>query len=132
MSVIDVVPVYEVGGPSTLSLKADEAPGGELRAVLGCAKQRLRVGVVIAHPGSRVRGFDAQSVEHRQHRGGLERRAVVPCKAALTVGHSDPLRRGFIVHPSPGMNNATSWPPKCPSAISLAVLELTHVLLATG
>ena len=74
---IHVSPVYEVGGLSTRSLKADEAPGGELRAVLGCAKQRLRVGVVIAHPGSRVRGFDAQQVEHRQRRGGLEHRAVV-------------------------------------------------------
>ena len=60
VTVIDVVPVHEVGGPSTRSLKADEALGVELRAVLGVAKQRLRVGVVIAHPGSRVRGFDAQ------------------------------------------------------------------------
>ena len=80
---IHVSPVYEVGGLSTRSLKADEAPGGELRAVLGCAKQRLRVGVVIAHPGSRVRGFDAQSVEHRQHRGGLERRAVVTMQSGV-------------------------------------------------
>ena len=90
---IHVLPVYEVGGPSTRSLKADEAPGGELRAVLGCAKQRLRVGVVIAHPGSRVRGFDAQPVEHRQHRGGLERRAVVTMQTRVDIRPCLPIKR---------------------------------------
>ena len=60
--VIDVVPVPEVGGPSTRSIKVDEAPGGELWAVLGGAKQRLRVGVVITHPGSRVRVFDSSQI----------------------------------------------------------------------
>ena len=89
---IHVLPVYEVGGPITRSLKADEAPGGELRAVLGCAKQRLRVGVVIAHPGSRVRGFDAQPVEHRQHRGGLESRAVVTMQSGVDARPLRPIK----------------------------------------
>ena len=84
--------MHEVGGPSTRSLKADEAPGGELRAVLGCAKQRLRVGAVIAHPGSRVRGFDAQPVEHRQHRGGLERRAVITMQSGVDARLLRPIK----------------------------------------
>ena len=41
VTVIDVVPAHEVASPSTRSLKVGEAPGGELRAVLGGAKQRL-------------------------------------------------------------------------------------------
>ena len=114
---IHVLPVYEVGGPSTRSLKADEAPGGELRAVLGCAKQRLRVGVVIAHPGSEYEGLTPSQLSIASTVVALSVEPLSPCKAALTLGHSDPLRCGFIVDPSTRMNNATRWPPKRPLAV---------------
>ena len=53
-------------------------------------------------------------------------------KAALTHGHSYPLRRGFIVDPSPGINNSASWPQKRPLPVELVIFKLTDVLLTTG
>src|SRR5450830_1187233 len=74
---LDVVPMDEAGGPGARCLQIGETLGGELRAVLGGAKQALRVGVVVAHTGSRVRGLHAQPVQHCQHRCRFERGAIV-------------------------------------------------------
>ena len=68
VSMLDVVPIDEADGPSSSVIEVGKAFGRKLRAVFGGAKQRLRVSVVIAGPGSRIRGFDAQSVKHRQRR----------------------------------------------------------------
>jgi hypothetical protein len=76
VAMLDVVPVHETAGPGAGGLQILEAPRRKLWAVLGGAEERFGVGVVVADPGPRVGGLDAQPVEHRQHRGGLERRAA--------------------------------------------------------
>ena len=86
VTMLEVVPVHERGSPDTGCAQIIETRGRELRPVLRGAEQRLGVGVVVADPGSRVRGFDAQPVEHRQHRGGLERGTVI------TVQHRSGLK----------------------------------------
>ena len=77
MSVLIVVPTRELKRPGTSGIKVSEALGEELGALLGGTEQRLRVGVVIAHAGPRVRRLHSQPVQHRQHRGGLQREAGI-------------------------------------------------------
>jgi transposase-like protein len=86
VAVLIVVPTHEFSCPGACGVEVGEAPGRELRTVLGGAEQRLRIGVVIAHAGPRVRRLDAQPVQHSQHRGGLQRGAVV----AVQHGCYDP------------------------------------------
>ncbi len=57
---LEVVPTHEAGRPGAGLLQIGKALGGELGAVLGGTKQRLGVGVVIAHARPRVRGLDSQ------------------------------------------------------------------------
>ena len=59
------------------------ALGWELWPVLGGTEQRLGIGVIVADARPGVRGLDAQPVEHRQYRGGLERGAVVAVQHGL-------------------------------------------------
>lgn len=72
-------------------VQVDQALGGELWPVLRRAEQRLREGVVVAHRCPRVRRFDAQPVQHRQHRRHLELGAVVPVKHRLGLQRGDAL-----------------------------------------
>src|SRR5574340_1510663 len=74
VTVIEVVPVGEASGPGASLVEVGKALGGKLGAIFGSTKQRFGIGVVVTHARSGVRGFDAQPVEHRQHRGGLELR----------------------------------------------------------
>ena len=80
---LDVVPIHEASGPGASVIEVGKAFGRKLRAVLGGAKQRFRISIVIADPGSRIGRFDAQPVQHRQHRGCLECRAVVTVQDGL-------------------------------------------------
>ncbi len=83
VAMLEVVPTHKAGRPGTGRVKISEALGGELGPVLGRAKQRLGIGVVVADTRPRVRGLDAQPVEHRQHRRGLERGAIVAMQHRL-------------------------------------------------
>jgi len=89
VAVLDVVPAHEVRRPGPRLVQIDEALGREIRPVLGGAEQRLREGVVVAHARARVRGLDAQPVQHRQHRRRLERGAVVAVKHRLVGQRRD-------------------------------------------
>ena len=44
VTVVEVVPMHEVARPVACSIELGEARGGELRAVLGRAEQRLGIG----------------------------------------------------------------------------------------
>ena len=48
VTVLEVVPMHEAVSPGVSRLKGSKALGGKLRAVLGSARQRLGIGVVIA------------------------------------------------------------------------------------
>ena len=69
MAMIDVVPMNESAGPGPSFIKPGKASGA----------------------GARVRGLDAQSVQHRQHGGGLERGTVVPVTHRFGLHGGDPL-----------------------------------------
>ena len=58
--VLQVVPMHECSAPFTRRLQRLETLGGKLRALLGGTKQRLRIGVVIAHPWARVHALIGQ------------------------------------------------------------------------
>ena len=77
VAVIVVVPMHELRRPGSGLIEAGKALGRELRPVLGGAKQRLGIGVVVAHPWPRVRGLDTQPVEHGQHRSRFQSRSIV-------------------------------------------------------
>ncbi len=59
VTMVNVVPMHETGCPGAGAVEVGEPLGGELRPVLGRAKQRFRISVVVAHAGSRVRGLDS-------------------------------------------------------------------------
>ena len=103
MAVIDVVPMHEPNCPSTSLVEIGEALSWELWPVLGRTKQRFGVGIVIAHAGPGVRGLDAQPVEHRQHRRGLKRGAVVAMQNGLGAHHGDSFGQRSAAHQVRGM-----------------------------
>ena len=78
MTMIKVAPTHVAGRLGAGAVEVGKAPGGELGPVLGRAKQRLGVGVVVAHARSGVRGLNSQPVEHHRYRRRLERVAVAP------------------------------------------------------
>ena len=79
MTVIVVVPTDERTRPAACLIEIGEALRGELRSVLRGAKHRFDEGVVVAgNARAGVRGLQAQPMRHRQHRGHLERRTVIP------------------------------------------------------
>ncbi len=82
----------------TSLVEVGKALGGELRPVLGRTEQRLGVSVVVAHAGSRVRGLDAQPVEHRQYRRSLERGAVVAVQHRLCAQRGNALGQRGAAH----------------------------------
>ena len=69
------------------------SPWWGIQAVFCGAKQRLGLGVVVADARPRVRGLDAQPLQHRQHRRRLQRAAVVAMKHLLGVSGGDALAR---------------------------------------
>jgi hypothetical protein len=73
----------EAGRPGARLVEIGETFGGKLGSVLGGAKQRLGISVVIANPGAQVRGFGPQPIEHHQRRYGLQGRAVVAVQHLL-------------------------------------------------
>ena len=98
VAMIDVVPTHEFASPGPGLVQTGEAFGREVGPVLGRAEQRLGVGVVVADTRARVRGLDAQPVQHRQHRGGLQRGAVVAMKHGLGVNGGDALGQRRAAH----------------------------------
>src|SRR3954465_2615176 len=72
-----VVPEHEGSGPLPRFGEVGKAPARELRAVLGGAEQRFGVGIIVADPGPRMRGRDAEPVQHGGDGGCLHARAVV-------------------------------------------------------
>src|SRR3712207_6935657 len=55
----------------------------KVRAVLGGAKQRLGVGVVVADPRARVRRRDAEPVRSEEHTSELQSRQYLVCRLLL-------------------------------------------------
>ena len=100
---LDVVPMHKVMCPSASVVEFGKALGRKFRAVFGGAKQRLRVSVVIADPGSRIGGLDAQPVQHRQHRRRLERRTVVTMQDGLAAQRGNALGQRRTAHQMRGM-----------------------------
>ena len=66
VQVLDVVPVHECVGPPPGLIQIFESTSHKLRSVLGGSESRFGKGVIVADPGSGVRRFDAEPVEHRQ------------------------------------------------------------------
>ena len=50
VTVLVVVPVHEIGRPLPRRGEIGKARGGEVRAVLGGAEQRLGIGIIVADP----------------------------------------------------------------------------------
>jgi len=75
--VLVVVPAHEATGPLASIVERLEAVCREAGPVLGGAKQRLDVGVIVGYAGSRVRRCNAQPVQHRQEGRSLQRRTFV-------------------------------------------------------
>lgn len=75
--VVVVVPMHELARPFARGVQVREAFSRELGPVLRRAEQAFDEGVVVAHARPRVRRLDAQPPQHGQHRGGLQRGAVV-------------------------------------------------------
>ncbi len=100
---LDVVPVHEADCPGPGVVELGKAVSRKLRAVFGRPKQRFRVSIVITDSGSRIRGPDSQPVEHRQHRRGLERRAVVAVQNRLGRECGNPLGERRTAHQMRGM-----------------------------
>ena len=85
VAVIVVVPVHERARPLAGVLEIREALRRELRPVLGGAEQRFHEGVIVADTRAGVRGLQSQPVHRGEHRGRLERRAVIPVQHRLVV-----------------------------------------------
>jgi len=103
MPVIDVVPLDEIGSPDACRIQTGEAPGRKLGAVLGGAKQRLGVGVVVADAGARVRRLDAEPVEHGQHRRGFQGGTVIAVQDRFGAHGGNPLGQRRAAHQMDGM-----------------------------
>ena len=94
VTVIVVVPGHELTRPAARILEACKARGRELWSIFRRAEQRLHKGVIVAHPRPRVRGCDAQPVQHREHRRGFHGRAVVPVKDGFLRHRVDAFGQG--------------------------------------
>ncbi len=103
MTMTEVVPTHEARRPDACFVDVGKALGGELGPVLGRAKQRLGVGVVVAHARPGVRGLDAQPFEHRQDRRRLERGAVVAVQHRLGAERRNALSERGAGHQMRGM-----------------------------
>ena len=77
VAMIGVVPIHKLAPPPPRILQRLEPLGGELGLAFGSTEQAFLKGVVVTHPRPRVRGFHTQPVQHGQHRGGLDGRAIV-------------------------------------------------------
>src|SRR5690606_29428772 len=89
VSMLVVVPSDELTGPTACSCQVGEAGGWELRSILRRTEQRFDERVVITHARSRVRGLDAQPVQHGQHRRRFHCRAVVAVENGLSLERMD-------------------------------------------
>lgn len=101
MAMLEVVPTHEVMmPPSSRGLQIGKAARWEFRAVLGGLEQRLDEGVVVGNARTRVRGLDAQPVEHGQHCGGLQGATVIAMQHGLCRHGMQPLaQRGALDRP---------------------------------
>ena len=72
-----VVPVHECTGPAAGLFLAAEGPPGVIRPVLDRAEQRLRVGVVVAHPRPGEGSEDSQLLQTALECGGSHGVSVV-------------------------------------------------------
>ncbi|MPM72115.1 hypothetical protein SDC9_119088 [bioreactor metagenome] len=86
VAVLEVVPAHEVASPEAGVFKGGEAARRKFGAVLRGLEERFDKGVVVGDARARVRRFDAQPVQHGEHRGGLEGTAVVAVEHGF-VGH---------------------------------------------
>lgn len=89
VAVVDVVPTYEFSRPGPGLVRAGEALGKELGAVLDSAEKGRGVGVVVAVARARVGRLHAQPVQHREDRRGLHRGAIVAMSHGLGVHDCD-------------------------------------------
>lgn len=83
VAMIKVVPAHEFMAPGACRFQIGKAARREFRAVLGGFEERFDEGVVVRDARPRVRRLDTQPVEHGQHRGGLERAAVIAMQHGL-------------------------------------------------
>ena len=97
MQILDVVLVHEFAGPFNRLIQIFEFTSGILRLVLSGSGGQIRKGVVVAHMGLGVRGFDSEPVEHCQNGRRFNRGAVIVMQDGLSLtggdalGESDPL-----------------------------------------
>ena len=89
VAMLKVVPAHETHGPGPSRVKRFKPFARKLGTVLGGPEQRLRVGIVITHPWTGIGRFDAQPLQHGQHRRGPERGAVVAVQDGLDVQSGD-------------------------------------------
>ena len=85
VAVVVVVPLHERTRPFSRLIEVREALRRELRPVFCGAEQRFNEGVVVADARAGVRGPQPQPMHHGQHRGCLERRAVIPVQHRLAI-----------------------------------------------
>ena len=71
VSINGAVPMHEPRRPLSRIIQDFEPVNRKLWPELGGTEQAINEGVVIAHPGPGVRGFDAQTMLHGEHGGGL-------------------------------------------------------------
>jgi hypothetical protein len=98
VAVHQVVPMHESRRPGPRIAQVRKSALGIFRAVFGRSEQHFHKRVVVAHPGSRVRGFNPQPVQHRQHRRGFQRSAVVAMQHGLAVSGRNPFGQGRALH----------------------------------
>ena len=94
VTVIVVVPLHERACPFSRLFEVCEAFRRELRSVLRGAEQRFHEGVVVTDARTGVGGPEAQPMHHSQHRGCLERRAVIPVQHRPVVQRVQVLGEG--------------------------------------
>ena len=85
VAIVMVVPLHERTCPFSRLIEIREALRRELWPVLCGAEQRFDEGVVVTDPRAGVGGPQAQPMNHRQHRGRLERRAVIPMQHRIVL-----------------------------------------------
>src|SRR5665811_1453167 len=109
VTMLKVIPMNEVHGPSASSFKSFKPLDRKLGTILGRPEQRLRVGVVIAHPWTGIRRFDPQPLQHAQHRRGLECGAVIPVQDGLDVQGCNAFtqRSACLLYTSPSPRDRT-------------------------
>jgi len=77
MTMLGVVPAYEAVYPCPCFAYIAKAIGRPCRAIFQCSEQRLRVGVIIADPGSTEWRADTQFIHFGQHCEALHRSPVI-------------------------------------------------------